>query len=156
MGGELTLLDAAGIRDQVFFLRVLGGCCRRARLVGDTDHLRHLPQKRFFAKYWDHVADQGDISGTSRFISGGIGGITSQLSIYPVETLKTQLQSSKGPVQGPQALMTTARHMWKVGGMRAYYRGLTVGSGVAGPSEPTDVRGCSSVSSECSLTLRST
>ena len=37
-------------------------------------------QKRFFAKYVDHVEDPRDISGSSRFISGGMGGITSQLS----------------------------------------------------------------------------
>jgi len=44
--------------------------------------------KRAFAKYWDKVEDSRDISGFSRFMSGGIGGITSQLSIYPIETLK--------------------------------------------------------------------
>lgn len=32
-----------------------------------------------FAQHWDHVDDQRNISGASRFISGGIGGITSQL-----------------------------------------------------------------------------
>ena len=62
-------------------------------------------QKRMFAKYWDKVEDPRDISGVSRFLSGGIGGITSQLcgwhyclclltrvnlpvAIYPIETLK--------------------------------------------------------------------
>ncbi len=85
-----------------------------------------IQQKRMFAKYVDDVQDQADISGTSRFMSGGIGGIASQLSIYPVETLKTQLQSSTGPVKGNKVLIATARHMWRTGGMRAYYRGLTV------------------------------
>lgn len=90
--------------------------------------------KRFFARYWDHVADQTEISGSSRFVSGGIGGITSQLMIYPVETLKTQLQSnlgqdrpkSKGEIM-EGALVKTARGMWKRGGLKAYYRGLTLG-----------------------------
>lgn len=66
-------------------------------------------KKRLFAQYVDGVEDSRDISGVSRFISGGIGGITSQLgallgfygiqidshpnsvfcaAIYPVETLK--------------------------------------------------------------------
>lgn len=84
--------------------------------------------KRFFARYWDCVSDQSEISGTSRFISGGIGGITSQWIIYPVETLKTQLQSSTGPIRGRDALKRTAKHMWTTGGVRAYYRGLTVSS----------------------------
>lgn len=35
-----------------------------------------------FAKHWDHVEDPREISGISRFLSGGIGGITSQLSKY--------------------------------------------------------------------------
>lgn len=35
-----------------------------------------------FAQYWDHVDDPRDISGISRFLSGGIGGICSQLSTY--------------------------------------------------------------------------
>ena len=36
-------------------------------------------KKRAFAKYVDHVDDSRNISGTSRFLSGGIGGLTSQL-----------------------------------------------------------------------------
>jgi hypothetical protein len=35
--------------------------------------------ERFFAKYVDHVPDTTDISGTSRFVAGGLGGISSQL-----------------------------------------------------------------------------
>ncbi|KAI0092006.1 mitochondrial carrier [Irpex rosettiformis] len=36
--------------------------------------------KRIFAKYYDHVDNPRDISGVSRFLSGGMGGISSQLS----------------------------------------------------------------------------
>lgn len=62
-----------------------------------------------FAKYWDKVEDSRDISGVSRFMSGGIGGMASQLgtsvdvnnvshtlivshyvAIYPIETMKVQ------------------------------------------------------------------
>lgn len=42
------------------------------------------PQKRFFAHYVDNVEDIREISGTSRFLSGGLGGITSQLSECPL------------------------------------------------------------------------
>ncbi|KAF8076458.1 mitochondrial carrier [Lyophyllum atratum] len=73
--------------------------------------------KRAFAEYWDKVDDPREISGVSRFLSGGIGGLSSQLSIYPIETLKsteTDINSS-------------ARHVWGLGGARAYYRGLTIG-----------------------------
>jgi solute carrier family 25 phosphate transporter 23/24/25/41 len=90
--------------------------------------LSYEMSKRAFAKYVDGVSDSRDISGTSRFMSGGIGGITSQLAIYPVETLKTRLMSSQGGANKGNALLAaTARDMWKNGGMRTYYRGLTAG-----------------------------
>lgn len=86
--------------------------------------------KRFFAKYVDGVSDSRDVSGMSRFISGGLGGIVSQLSIYPVETLKTRLMSTMGEAEHPRGmplLFKTAREMWAKGGVRAYYRGLGAG-----------------------------
>ncbi|KAF8897599.1 mitochondrial carrier domain-containing protein [Infundibulicybe gibba] len=81
--------------------------------------------KRAFAKYWDKVEDPREISGVSRFMSGGIGGISSQLSIYPIETLKTQMMSNTG--EQKRTLISAARHVWSLGGARAYYRGLTIG-----------------------------
>ncbi|KDR83676.1 hypothetical protein GALMADRAFT_110441 [Galerina marginata CBS 339.88] len=81
--------------------------------------------KRAFAKYFDKVEDSRDISGFSRFLSGGIGGISSQLSIYPIETLKTQMMSNTG--QEKRSLVSAMRHLWHLGGVRAYYRGLTIG-----------------------------
>lgn len=104
--------------------------------------LSYETAKRAFAKYVDGVSDSRDISGTSRFLSGGFGGITSQFAIYPVETLKTRLMSYQGsggnihaPVdhklghqaQGNRLLSIVAKDMWKNGGMRTYYRGLTAG-----------------------------
>ncbi|KAG7096881.1 hypothetical protein E1B28_004287 [Marasmius oreades] len=80
--------------------------------------------KRAFAQYWDGVDDPRNISGLSRFLSGGIGGLSSQLSIYPIETLKTQMMSITGQ---KRTLMDAARHLWRLGGMRAYYRGLSIG-----------------------------
>jgi len=71
------------------------------------------------------VEDSRDISGISRFLSGGMGGISSQLSIYPVETLKTQMMSSTGLQK--RTLVAAARHLWAIGGIHAYYRGLSIG-----------------------------
>lgn len=82
--------------------------------------------KKFLAKYWDKVSDPSELSSSSRFIAGGIGGITSQFAIYGLETLKTRVQSDIGPAQGTKAIIQTARVMWRTGGIRAYYRGLTV------------------------------
>ncbi|KIP10715.1 hypothetical protein PHLGIDRAFT_125406 [Phlebiopsis gigantea 11061_1 CR5-6] len=80
--------------------------------------------KRFFAKYWDKVDDPRDISGVSRFLSGGIGGISSQLSIYPIETMKTQMMSNAGQ---RKTLREAAARLYALGGVRAFYRGLTIG-----------------------------
>ncbi|KZT12493.1 mitochondrial carrier [Laetiporus sulphureus 93-53] len=81
--------------------------------------------KRMFAQYVDHVDDSREISGVSRFLSGGIGGISSQLTIYPIETLKTQMMSSTG--QHKRTLLSAAKKVWSLGGFRAFYRGLTIG-----------------------------
>jgi len=81
--------------------------------------------KRLFAKYYDKVEDPRQISGVSRFLSGGFGGISSQLSIYPIETLKTQMMSNTG--EQKRSLLQAARYLYSLGGVRAYYRGLTIG-----------------------------
>ncbi|EJF61198.1 mitochondrial carrier [Dichomitus squalens] len=87
--------------------------------------LTYESSKRMFAQYWDKVDDPRDISGVSRFLSGGLGGISSQLSIYPIETLKTQMMSSAGGER--RSLREAAVRLWQLGGFRAYYRGLTIG-----------------------------
>ncbi|KAG8903969.1 hypothetical protein FRB99_002448 [Tulasnella sp. 403] len=87
--------------------------------------LSYESSKRFFAKHWDQVDDPSQISGASRFVSGGIGGIVSQFSIYPLETLKTQMMSSDGRVNNTMAV--AMKRTWALGGLRAYYRGLAIG-----------------------------
>jgi len=81
--------------------------------------------KTFFATYVDKVDDTRNISASSRFMSGGFGGITSQLSIYPIETLKTQMMSTTGGTK--RELIPASKRLWALGGLRAYYRGLTIG-----------------------------
>ncbi|RXK37012.1 solute carrier family 25 (mitochondrial phosphate transporter), member 23/24/25/41 [Tremella mesenterica] len=83
--------------------------------------------KKFLAQYWDKVSDASELSSSSRFLAGGVGGITSQFAIYGLETLKTRVQSEMGPAQGWRAVLRTAGDMWRIGGVRAYYRGLTLG-----------------------------
>ncbi|KAH9853514.1 mitochondrial carrier [Lenzites betulinus] len=87
--------------------------------------LSYESAKRMFAKYWDKVEDPRDISGASRFLSGGLGGISSQLTIYPIETLKTQMMSSADGQR--RTLREAAARVWQLGGVRAFYRGLTIG-----------------------------
>jgi len=48
----------------------------------------------------------------------------SETAIYPVETLKTQMMSSTG---AKRSMKEAVKHLWALGGIRAYYRGLTIG-----------------------------
>jgi len=47
------------------------------------------------------------------------------LSIYPIETVKTQMMSNTGGSR--QTLLSAVRHVYTLGGTRAFYRGLTIG-----------------------------
>ncbi|CAO3690179.1 unnamed protein product [Umbelopsis ramanniana] len=82
--------------------------------------------------------DKNSISVGARFIAGGMAGLCSQFSIYPLETLKTRIMSSKlisssSPPTPPTSsrsdslILTTARQMYRSGGIRAFWPGLTLG-----------------------------
>ncbi|SCV73638.1 BQ2448_6068 [Microbotryum intermedium] len=90
--------------------------------------LSYESAKRVFAQYWDRVPDQTMISNSSRFVSGGIGGVLSQFVIYPIETLKTRVMSSTGGEHKGNALIfETAKNIWRKGGVKLYFRGLPAG-----------------------------
>ncbi|KAK0741777.1 mitochondrial carrier domain-containing protein [Apiosordaria backusii] len=84
--------------------------------------------KRFLAAYEGH-GDPTQISTVSKFVAGGIGGMTAQFCVYPVDTLKFRLQCEtvQGGLQGNALLFKTAKTMWADGGFRAAYRGLGLG-----------------------------
>ncbi|GAA5966510.1 hypothetical protein JCM3765_007594 [Sporobolomyces pararoseus] len=90
--------------------------------------LSYESAKRIFAQHWDCVPDQTMISNTSRFISGGIGGVISQLSIYPIESLKTRVMSSTGgDKKGNALILQTFLDMYRKGGLTFFFRGLPAG-----------------------------
>ncbi|KAL2255914.1 hypothetical protein VTK26DRAFT_2486 [Humicola hyalothermophila] len=84
--------------------------------------------KRFLAAYEGHN-DPTKISTVSKFVAGGIGGMTAQFCVYPIDTLKFRLQCEtvQGGPQGNALLFRTAKNMWAEGGVRAAYRGLGLG-----------------------------
>ncbi|OZJ04556.1 hypothetical protein BZG36_02699 [Bifiguratus adelaidae] len=83
--------------------------------------------------------DKNSISVMARFAAGGLAGITSQLCIYPIETLKSRIQCSEPASiaaamkasslrRGRESLIaTTARQMWRQKGFRAFWSGLPLG-----------------------------
>ncbi|RHZ77803.1 hypothetical protein Glove_172g62 [Diversispora epigaea] len=90
--------------------------------------------------------DIGSIGMSGRFLSGGLGGVVSQFTIYPLETWKTRVMSSAGvapptttkttttnkmkitttTTTSPEGgiLLNTAKEMWKTQGFRSFYKGL--------------------------------
>ncbi|XXG97562.1 hypothetical protein Hte_003867 [Hypoxylon texense] len=84
--------------------------------------------KKTLASFEGHDNPQ-QINPYSRFVAGGVAGMTAQFCVYPLDTLKFRLQSeyvSGGP-RGNALLFQTARKMWSEGGIRATYRGVTMG-----------------------------
>ncbi|CAG8973242.1 hypothetical protein HYALB_00000001 [Hymenoscyphus albidus] len=84
--------------------------------------------KRALAQFEGH-GDPQKINAYSKFVAGGVGGLISQLFVYPLDTLKFRMQCETvaGGLQGNQLIFATAKKMWQTGGIRAPYRGLTMG-----------------------------
>jgi solute carrier family 25 (mitochondrial phosphate transporter), member 23/24/25/41 len=84
--------------------------------------------KRSLARMEGHD-DPNAINPYSKFAAGGLAGMTSQFCVYPLDTLKFRLQSEtiEGGLRGHALLVQTAKRMYADGGLRAAYRGLTMG-----------------------------
>ncbi|KAI5813331.1 mitochondrial carrier domain-containing protein [Pyronema omphalodes] len=81
--------------------------------------------KRTLARL-EGVEDVKQMSSVSRFIAGGIGGVVSQFSIYPVDTLKFRMQCEMvdNGSRGNKLITETLMKTWKNGGLNSFYRGL--------------------------------
>ncbi|RFU31382.1 hypothetical protein B7463_g4949, partial [Scytalidium lignicola] len=84
--------------------------------------------KRALARLEGHN-DPTDINPYSKFVAGGVGGLVSQLVVYPVDTLKFRMQCEtvSGGLHGNALIIATAKKLYAQGGMRPFYRGLTMG-----------------------------
>ncbi|KAI5795556.1 mitochondrial carrier domain-containing protein [Geopyxis carbonaria] len=81
--------------------------------------------KRAMARL-EGVEDVSQISQLSRFCAGGIGGVVSQFSIYPIDTLKFRMQCEMigGGSRGNKLIVETLKKTWMNGGIHSFYRGL--------------------------------
>ncbi|KAK8024782.1 calcium dependent mitochondrial carrier protein [Apiospora arundinis] len=72
--------------------------------------------------------DSLHINPFSKFIAGGVAGMTAQLCVYPLDTLKFRLQSEyvRDGERGRKLLLRTWSKMWAEG-KTAPYRGVTMG-----------------------------
>lgn len=92
------------------------------------------------------VEDKNAIPVGARFVAGGVAGLCSQFCIYPVETLKTRIMSTKGQQAAVTSsttaaakiattsatpdrffVLNTAKSMYRAQGIRAFWPGLTLG-----------------------------
>lgn len=75
------------------------------------------------------VDDEKKLSKFSTYLSGGIGGVLAQTTVYPIDTLKYRIQcaSLDSKIKGFRLLFRTASDLYKEGGIRVFYRGLLVG-----------------------------
>ncbi|KAF9104420.1 hypothetical protein BGX27_010110 [Mortierella sp. AM989] len=71
----------------------------------------HMPSYTIQRRHHDGSAANSqhppDIATSGRFLAGGIAGLVSQFSIYPLETIKTRIMSSTGGSQGGQGTLST-------------------------------------------------
>ncbi|KAH6877272.1 mitochondrial carrier domain-containing protein [Thelonectria olida] len=84
--------------------------------------------KRALANIEGH-GDPKKISSYSKFTAGGTAGMIAQAFVYPLDTLKFRLQCEtvKDGLKGAALVRQTAVKMYADGGVRACYRGLTMG-----------------------------
>lgn len=68
--------------------------------------------------------DKAKIGTTTRLVSGGLAGAVAQAAIYPMDLVKTRIQTFAGEGGRNPSLGTLAREIWVQEGPRAFYRGL--------------------------------
>lgn len=67
---------------------------------------------------------KGDIGGTGRLIAGGMAGAVAQTAIYPLDLVKTRLQTYTCEGGRVPKLGTLTKDIWVQEGPRAFYKGL--------------------------------
>ncbi|CAN1317901.1 Calcium-dependent mitochondrial ATP-magnesium/phosphate carrier protein 2 [Linum perenne] len=75
-------------------------------------------------KIWKAGDEDTDIGTSGRLLAGGLAGAVAQTAVYPMDLVKTRLQTH--PCEGGKApnLGTLTRDIWVHEGPRAFYKGL--------------------------------
>ncbi|XVF54805.1 hypothetical protein PTKIN_Ptkin05aG0211300 [Pterospermum kingtungense] len=73
----------------------------------------------------DHMGDKnGDIGAGGRLIAGGVAGAVAQTAIYPLDLVKTRLQTCASEGGKAPKLAKLTKDIWVQEGPRAFYKGL--------------------------------
>lgn len=96
--------------------------------------------KRGIAQF-EGVEDTSNLSKTSTYLAGGLGGVIAQFTVYPIDTLKFRIQCSNldSPIKGNRLLFNTAKEIYQQNGLRGFYRGILVGIGGIFPYAALDL-----------------
>ncbi|KAJ6844234.1 calcium-binding mitochondrial carrier protein SCaMC-1-like [Iris pallida] len=68
--------------------------------------------------------EKSDIGASGRLIAGGLAGAVAQTAIYPMDLVKTRLQTYACPGGKVPNLGSLSKYIWVQEGPRAFYRGL--------------------------------
>ncbi|KAM6573076.1 hypothetical protein CsatA_017156 [Cannabis sativa] len=80
--------------------------------------------KGIIAKAHGGEEDKAQLSTVDRLFAGGVAGAVAQTAIYPMDLVKTRLQTFVGEAGKVPRLTTLSRDIWVHEGTRAFYRGL--------------------------------
>lgn len=84
--------------------------------------------KQLMAKL-EGKGSKSDISQLSTYMAGGLAGMAAQCTSYPIDTLKFRMQCANlhTHVNGNALILRTAKDMYKEGGLKIFYRGISAG-----------------------------
>ncbi|KAG0461521.1 hypothetical protein HPP92_021818 [Vanilla planifolia] len=68
--------------------------------------------------------EKSDIGASGRLMAGGIAGAVAQTAIYPMDLIKTRLQTYACDGGNVPKLVTLSKNIWMQEGPQAFYRGL--------------------------------
>ena len=121
----MTSVDGLGVQGAIS--TATNGGVSRLWMGNGVNCLKVAPEMSIKLLSFDLVKDKiaqdpTKVSVGERFVAGGVAGVLSQLSIYPMEVVKTRLaMSGPGEINGMADCM---RQTFLQGGYRAFYAGV--------------------------------
>lgn len=79
--------------------------------------------KEYIVKFRGHNNSKSEIRPSERLVAGGLAGAVAQTAIYPVDLVKTRLQTFVCESGKVPSIGELSRDIWKQEGARAFYRG---------------------------------
>ncbi len=84
---------------------------------GKENNVSSLSKDKLVNKY----GFDGKSEPVAQFVSGGLAGVVAWASIYPVDVVKSRVQSSKERL----GMINAFKEGWKQGGIRSFFQGFS-------------------------------